>query len=211
MKTPSKKMPVIKFTFQAKTEMTDLGELQKDPNNHTFISKKDLDRLVESIHENPNMLMLRPIVYVIKNRVKLIKAGEKRYRACLILGIRKAPCINASKLTKKELEHFHLWDNERVGRWDFDALKDLKDLYGIRMPEDKTPHKYNNSNAEMPIIPKYDEKHRAVLIVVENELDFANLITVLNMGKAKDYKTKQVKQTSVISYKQFMKQWKGSK
>lgn len=196
--------PTIKLTFQAKIEMVRIDDLFYDPKNPRLIKRKNFERLVKSIKDNPNMLMIRPIVYQIIGKKKIIKAGDKRHRACVRLGMKEVPAINATKLTKEEIKHFQLWDNENVGTFDWEELENWGDTFGIALPDKGESHKYNDANAEMPIVPKFDEKYFAVMIVVESEMDFAQLSTLLDLGRAKDNKTTKVAQTQVISYKDFI-------
>lgn len=198
----------IKFSIHPLTKLEPVDDLTPDPDNPRLVKKKDLDRLATSLKENPNMLMIRPVVYVVIKGVKKLIGGDKRYKAWVSLGQTTIPAIDATKLSQKERSHFLLWDNENVGTWDFPALEQWGDTFGIALPDKKDKHRFNDDNAEMPVVPKYDEKYRAVMIVVENEMDFSNLCTLLGLGKAKDYKTTRVKQTQVISLEDFMKQWK---
>lgn len=207
-KKAEKKSEQIKLTFQSRIEMVPMAELSPDPKNERLIKRKDFDRLVTSLQSNPNMLMLRPIVYRIIKKKKQIVAGDKRYRGWESLGQEKIPAINATQLTEKELAHFHAWDNESVGLWDWPELEKWGDTFGIALPDKKDNHKFNDSNAEMPIVPKFDEKYYAVLIVVEAEMDFANLCSTLDLGKERDYKNTEVAQTQVISFDNFMKKLK---
>jgi hypothetical protein len=201
----------FKFNFESRIVIMPMSELESDPENPRTAKRKDMDRLKKSLQENPNMLMLRPVVWDLKKGKKKIIAGDKRFRAWGELGHDHIPTIDASRLSEKEKKHFMLWDNENVGQWDFPELEKWPDTFGIKMPDKKDPSRYNDLNAEMPIVPRFDERYRAVLIVVETEMDFANLCTVLDLGKAKDYKTSTVKQTQVISFTDFMKkieEWK---
>lgn len=207
-----KQKPLV-IDFSAKTEMINCKDLLIDDQPRK-VSRADYERLKQSIRDNPNMLAIRPIVYEIKNGKKMVFAGRTRFRAWVELDGKKIPAINVTKLSAKEKKHFLLWDNENVGSWIYEELQGWGNLFGINTPDKKETHRFNDTTAEMPIVPKYDEKYRAVLIVVENEMDFVNLCTQLDLGKAKDYKTSRVKQTQVISYDDVMKKinkWKKSK
>lgn len=216
-KTPKKKIPTKKAaqpkapkSIDVRIEMIDIDKLQLNKKNPRTIKRKDLDRLKEQIKKYPKMMWIRPIVY---DKGGVILGGNQRYRCLKELGWTKVPAINASKLTEQEKKNFILWDNESPGTWDMKELEQWKDLFNINVSINK-PEQFNDTNAEMPIVPKFDEKYRAVLIVVETEMDFANLCTTLGMGKAKDYKSSNIKQTQVISYNDFMakiEKWKKSK
>lgn len=201
------------YTFQSKIELLDPKSLTSNEKNPRLMSRKDFNRLKANLKKNPNMLMIRPVVYENVGKKRKVIAGNYRHKGVLELKWSEIPSINATKLTPKERENFILWDNETPGRWDLEALGTWKDLHGIDIPS-KEKHKFTDENAEMPIVPKFDEKYYAVLIVVESEMDFANICTLLDLNRSKDYKTKTIKQTQVIGFSDFIKkvdEWKKSK
>lgn len=206
----TKKTKPLLIDFTAKVEMIPCKDLviADQPRK---VKRADYERLKESLRINPNMLAIRPVVYELVNGKKNIFAGRSRFRAWVELGGTKIPAINASKLSPKEKKHFLLWDNENIGAWIYEELEGWGNLFGIALPEKMQAHKFNDTNSEMPIVPKYDEKYKAVLIITETEMDFANLCTTLNLGKAKDYKTSRIKQTQVLSFNDFMKAWQKKK
>jgi hypothetical protein len=61
----------------------------------------------------------------------------------------------------------------------------------------------------LPIVPKFSEKYTAVMIFCDNEMDENWLRNVLKLRKARDYKTERIKETSVITVKEFQKLWKS--
>lgn len=200
---------VAQLNFEAKTEMMDVADLHINKKNPRTIKRRELDRLKKQIEKNPKMAKLRPIIH---DDGKIL-GGNQRFRAMVELGWTKVPAINASKLTETEKKNFILWDNENPGEWDLKELSTWPDLFNINLPLKETED-YTDANAEMPIVPVFDEKYRAVLIVVKTEMDFANIATLLNLGKARDYKKARVGQTQVISFEDFMKRmeaWKKSK
>lgn len=206
-KKPAAKAPKVNLNFDSRIEMMNVTSLHLNKKNPRTIKRKDFERLKEQIKKYPKMLKIRPVVH---DNGKIL-GGNQRYRAVVELGWKQVPTINIAKLSEQEKKNFILWDNENPGQWDFTELKGWKDLFNIQVPDSLRPHRYSDENAEMPIVPKFDEKYRAVLIVVETEMDFVNLCTTLNLGQAKDYKSTNIKQTQVISYADFMKKieaWK---
>lgn len=99
------------------------------------------------------------------------------------------------------------WDNHNSGTWDLPELAKLDDLPSFLKDIRKDPERYNDSNAVMPIVPIFDEKHRAIIIVLETETEYVNIATKLKLAKTKDYKSQNVRQTQVITAKQFFEAW----
>lgn len=197
----------IKFSFESRIEILPVKELESDPDNPRLVKRKEIERLMGSLRDNPNMLMIRPVVWVLKDGRRKIIAGDKRFKAWKELGQVTIPTINATKLSEREIKHFMLWDNENVGYWDLAELDKWDETFGISLPDKKEPERFNDDNAELPIVPKYDERYRAFLIVTRTEMEFATLATILDLDKAKDYKTSTVKQTLVMSFDDFMKKY----
>lgn len=185
-----------------KIEMWDVKKIHVNKKNPRLMKRKEFDRLKEQIKKYPKMMWIRPPV--VENDGKIL-GGNYRFKAALELGWKKVPIINASKLSETEKKNFILWDNENPGQWDFKELEGWKDTFNIDLPVKQNG--ISNVDAEMPIVPKFDEKYRAVLIVVETEMDFAHLCTLLDMGRERDYKTTMEKQTQVISFQRFMEKW----
>ena len=73
--------------------------------------------------------------------------------------------------------------------------------------------KHTNETADYPIVPKFSEKYDAFIIVSNNEIDTENLIAVLDLSKAKSYKSGIVGRTHVIEASELLNkiaQWKES-
>lgn len=119
-------------------------------------------------------------------------------------------------LTEDEQKRFVISDNSSFGEWDFDILanefepKDLIDWGLDEVPDiDKDQKaiddKYTNENAEYPIVPEFDEKHNAVVIICRTETELAMVKTKLKLpDRAKSYKNSFLGQTNVITAKEFI-------
>ena len=62
---------------------------------------------------------------------------------------------------------------------------------------------------ELPIVPQFSEKYSCVMIFCDNELDETWIRNTLKLGKAKDYKTERIKETSVMSVQKFQELWEN--
>lgn len=67
---------------------------------------------------------------------------------------------------------------------------------------EKVINKYSNDDVPMPIVPKFTEKYRSVVIFCDNELDENWLLNVLQLTQSKCYKTGRIGQNYVITAKQ---------
>lgn len=105
-----------------------LSTLHQNEKNPRTISDAALERLAESIQNDPEFMVLRPIVIDEKN---MIIGGNQRYRA-LVEKLKRTDVpaswvVKASKLTKDQKRRFMLIDNApqgMSGEWDFTLLRD---------------------------------------------------------------------------------------
>lgn len=96
-----------------------LSEIKLNPDNPRTISKKDMELLVKSLKEFPEMLQLREIVV---DEGMVVLGGNMR-----LLGLKQAgaqECIAkiVRGLTEAQKREFVIKDNGNFGKWDFDAL-----------------------------------------------------------------------------------------
>lgn len=66
-----------------------LEELKKLENNPRTISDEQLDKLKESIRNNPDYFEVEPIILSDRTGELIIIAGNQRYDACISLGMHK--------------------------------------------------------------------------------------------------------------------------
>lgn len=114
-----------------------LNDIKLNEKNPRTINKRQLDKLVKSVQEFPEMTELRPIV-VDENNV--ILGGNMRYRAMQKLGMRTAEVVKVSGLTDEQKREFIIKDNVAFGDWDWDALANEWDMgqldeWGLDIPE----------------------------------------------------------------------------
>lgn len=113
-----------------------LTELKLNPDNPRTISKRDMDRLVKSLTEFPDMLSIREIV-VDENMTVL--GGNMRLQALKKAGAKDCIAKIVSGLTEAQKREFVIKDNGSMGEWDFDLLAngwgDLPlDDWGVDLP-----------------------------------------------------------------------------
>ena len=64
-------------------------------------------------------------VPLVLDRNNEIVCGHTRYKASLMLGLKKIPCVIANDLNKKQIKAFRLADNRvaEIAQWDYDKLQ----------------------------------------------------------------------------------------
>ena len=115
-----------------------LSEIKLNPDNPRTISKKDMDLLVKSLKDFPDMLNIREIVV---DETMTVLGGNMRLLALQKSGAKEVTAKIVSGLTKDQKREFVVKDNASFGSWDMDALANAwGDLpladWGVDLPED---------------------------------------------------------------------------
>ena len=101
-----------------------LEELKKLENNPRTISDEQLDKLKESIRNNPDYFEARPIILSDRTGELIIIAGNQRYDACISLGMQQVPTVLIPNLTEERERELIIRDNVNNGQWDITKLFD---------------------------------------------------------------------------------------
>ena len=126
------------------------------------------------------------------------------------------------QLTEKERKEIILASNIHEGSWINEILQeeyadiDLVDM-GLDMAfndailaeveKNKSPEQKKSDEPVYPIVAKFSEKHDAIMIISDNEIDTNFLKQVLGLEKSQSYKSEAVGQSLVISAQQFIQAW----
>ena len=89
-------------------EKIKVSELKPNPQNPRSISKKQKEKLMESIKDFPEMLNLRPIVVDEDN---VVLGGNMRLSVLNELGIDEVSYVKAANLTEEQKKEFIIKDN----------------------------------------------------------------------------------------------------
>ena len=124
--------------MQTEIKTAKISEIKLNPDNPRTISNKDMELLIKSLKEFPEMLNLREIV-VDENMVVL--GGNMRLLALQKMGASECQIRMVSGLTPEQKREFIIKDNSNFGRYDFDTLaNEWSDLpladWGVDLPED---------------------------------------------------------------------------
>jgi len=194
-------------------EKVDIGLVKPNPNNPRVIKNNRFQLLVRSIKEFPQMLEIRPIVV---NDDMVVLGGNMRLRACKDAGLTEIFIIKASDLSEQQQNEFVIKDNVEFGEWDIDILannfeRDVLLQYGILEKEisdgvDEYTKEFDtitNEDAELPIVPRFNESYHSVTIFCANDMDWNWLKNVLKIKRAVDYKTSRIMEAHVIRVQDF--------
>lgn len=100
-------------------EIVKIDKIKINPANPRIIKNYKYKKLLKSIIEFPEMLMLRPIIV---DSAMVVIGGNQRYRACQEAGLKEVPIIMATEFNKMQINRFMITDNVSFGDWDFDIL-----------------------------------------------------------------------------------------
>lgn len=115
-----------------------LSQIRLNPDNPRHISNKDMERLVKSLTEFPEMMDIREIV-VDENFVCI--GGNMRTLALRKAGAKECVAKIVTGLTPEQKREFVVKDNGAWGEWDMDLLSSSwSDLplidFGVDLPKD---------------------------------------------------------------------------
>jgi len=125
-------------TVKVKVKSVPISQIKINPNNPRAIYNKDMDLLVKSLQEFPEMLELREIVV---DETMTVLGGNMRLLALRQTGAKEATAKIVKGLTPEQKREFVIKDNSSFGTWDMDALANgwselpLAD-WGVDLPED---------------------------------------------------------------------------
>lgn len=181
-------------------KISDLTVLENNPRK---ITKKDLNRLVDSIRIN-GFWKHRPIVLSERDGKLIVLAGHQRIKAAKKLKITEVPTILYHNLTEEQEADIVLRDNINNGEWDFAILQldDWKekadfDFIGLEVPveehkdepEDKPGEEEGEQDPEdeEPIdedkMDFYNSMLNDCLYESNNQFDIPNLLLEQQAGK----------------------------
>ncbi|GHT02076.1 hypothetical protein AGMMS49525_04850 [Bacteroidia bacterium] len=102
----------------------EIEKLTPNKDNPRKISLKEIDKLAESLKNNPEYFEARPIIC---NSELVIYAGHSRYKASKRLGLEKVP-VHIMNLPEAKMREIMIRDNVNNGDWDTNILADDWDI-----------------------------------------------------------------------------------
>ena len=157
--------------------LTAINKLKTNPSNPRAIRKDQLDKLVKSLREFPEMLEARPIVV---DPDFVVLGGNMRLKAAQLAGLTEVPVYVASWEEAKHKE-FIIKDNLAFGEWDWDMLAnewDAEDLddWGMILPVE------NDEPSDTDLSDKIEELYRVEVVCTSEEEQEAAYNQIINLG-----------------------------
>lgn len=120
------------------TKKVKLSEIKLNPDNPRRIGTVEMDRLVKSLTDFPEMLQLREIVV---DETLTVLGGNMRLLALRKIGEKETTAKIVKGLSPEQKREFIIKDNGAFGSWDMDALANAwSDLplveWGVDLPGD---------------------------------------------------------------------------
>lgn len=115
---------------------------------------------------------------------------------------------------KDEKELNALFDVARAGDPDLFMIEQILDEETL-LEWDGTGKKKKGGSGDdkkqgkYPLVPQYDEKYEAIVIMCTNSIDTVFIKNALGVERMMSYKNKAVKETSIVTAKQFIEKWKS--
>ena len=124
--------------MQIEIKTVKLSAIKLNPDNPRRISTVDMDRLVKSLTDFPDMMSIREIVV---DETMTVLGGNMRTLALRKIGAKEVTAKIVKGLTEAQKREFVIKDNGAWGAWDFDLLANGWDSlplaeWGVPLPED---------------------------------------------------------------------------
>ena len=100
-------------------KIKDLTLLERNPRK---IQKDQLQKLSQSLKDDPDFLKLRPCLVNKKDGKLIVYAGNQRVQAAKRLKLKEIPCIIEEDLDETILKSRIVKDNKHYGEFDYDIL-----------------------------------------------------------------------------------------
>lgn len=159
------------------------------------------------------------VVNVNEERFNIVVGGNQRLQIAKQLGYETVPCIEVN-LDEKQEKELNLRLNKNQAEFDYGILKEFFDrdlLYDVGFTDgeigkvlsdfEEKFKSVTNDNCEMPIVQKFNEKYRTVMIFCNNEMDFNWMRNVLRLERKRDYKNSKIGESLVLTVQDFQKIW----
>lgn len=192
------------YQFSLQTvAIKDIRANAKNPRGIKKSRAKALKKQIEKFGYLDRVVLNKDLTIIAGHqRIEIFRAKSETHVECMVAGI---------QLSEEEADELLIGHNLNVGFWDEVLIEaNYSEDFLAKMEFGKDLHKVErnfgaNDDPVYPIVPRFSEKHNYVMIVTDNEIDEANLRSMLKLGKMKDYKTSKVSEGYVITFEDFKK------
>ena len=197
------------------TKEIDINEIQEADYNPRKITEKQKEQIKQSLQKfgfvNPLVINRNP------ERDGVLIGGHQRLRIAKEIGMQTVPIYEVN-LTLQEEKELNIRLNKNTAGWDWDALEqhfkdDELNAWGFATKKEMEDHVFitefeNEDEAEMPIVPEFNERYNAFIIICENEIDELNLRNILHLTETHKSNTdSNTGKSNIITAKQLIAAW----
>ena len=178
------------------------GQIPGLPVNPRQWTRTDIDQLAKSLTETPELFEARPIIAVPHDGKYIILGGNLRYEASKANKAKEVPAIILPADTPvAKMKEIVIKDNGNFGDWDIDILaNEWGDLplndWGVKEAinveeEVAKAMKEEEVVAQIPFSEVLGEEHNFVVLFFDNEVDWLQAQTLLELEPVKAWPTKK--------------------
>ena len=178
------------------------GQIPGLPVNPRQWTRTDIDQLAKSLTETPELFEARPIIAVPHEGKYIILGGNLRYEASKANKAKEVPAIILPADTPvAKMKEIVIKDNGNFGDWDIDILaNEWGDLplndWGVKEAinveeEVAKAMKEEEVVAQIPFSEVLGEEHNFVVLFFDNEVDWLQAQTLLELEPVKAWPTKK--------------------
>lgn len=171
-----------------------IGDLIPYENN-----PRDNDGAVDAVKESIKQCGYITPIIVDENNV--ILAGHTRLKAVKQLGWNEVDVLKIyGGITEEQKKKFRILDNKTNEFADWDTEKLLAELegldfegfdFGLTVEEEEEPGKDKKIKPEVPFTEVLGEEHNYVVLYFDNEVDWLNLLSIIDVNTKKSLSTRK--------------------
>jgi len=162
--------------MKVETKTVKLSKIKLNPDNPRKINKQDMDKLVKSLTDFPDMLKIREIVV---DETMVVLGGNMRLQALRKVKAKDCTAKIVTGLSDTQKREFVIKDNSSFGEWDMDLLSGWDDLpladFGIDLPEDWKSESEEKEPSELATKPFGDERDTMSMQDLLNSVDLVKV------------------------------------
>jgi len=145
--------------MEIEVKIVNLKEIKLNPDNPRRIGMKDIERLVKSLADFPDMMQIREIVV---DETMTVLGGNMRTLALRKAGAKECTAKIVKGLTPEQKREFIIKDNSAFGEWDMDLLSGWDDLPLVDWGVQGINFGIDDPNAEWQGMPEFGYEAPAV-------------------------------------------------
>lgn len=157
-----------------------ISEVKPNPNNPRLIKDDKFKKLVKSIQDFPDMLIVRPIVV---NKDMVVLGGNMRLKAIKEAGYTEV-AIEIVDWTEEQEKQFIIKDNVGYGEWDWDDLAnnwDTEELieWGLDIPDITKADKLDEG--DIVISNELDQQSNYIVLKFSTDIDWLQVQSIFEL------------------------------